>query len=167
METINELKQKIKNVHDAEFEKLQNLYKELIKTDRIITESEFCYMIQQILMYAFGNKFPEAFYICYATGDLYYTPEVQLNGNLYRIHQNLTNGSMLPFVKAYKLGDVNLFVDKIDVHNKRKQMIHDWFVAAFSSDVEEINSVDNYDELHWNLTENIMHFACKMIQSHC
>ena len=165
METINELKQKIENINKEGLCDLKKVYEDFIKAYKP-NEYAFEWIIQHILLQAFDNKYPNAFYICYATGELYDSPEVQLNGNLYRIQMNLANGDMKPFVKAHKLGDANFYIDKIDIYSKRKQMVHDWFIAAFSNDPEEIKTVENYEELHKNLTENILYFACKMICSH-
>ena len=165
MKTINDLKQKIKNINKESLCELRKAYEKFMKDDKP-TENEFGWMIKQILLQAFDNKYPEAFYICYAIGDLYNSPEVQLNGNLYRVHMNLANGDMSTFIKAYKLEDANFYINKIDVYSKRKQMVNNWFIAAFSNDPEEIKTVENYEDLHKNLTENIIYFACKMICSH-
>ena len=166
METINDLKQKIENINKDSLCELKKDYESLMKIDKL-PEYLFGHMIKQILVLAFDNKYPNASYICYVTEeDLYNSPEVQLNGNLHFIRMNLLNGDMKPFIKAYKLEDANFYIDKIDVHSKRKQMVHDWFIAAFSNVQEEIKTVENYEELHKNLTENIMYFACKMIRSH-
>lgn len=127
------------------------------------TEYAFECLIQRILIYAFDITHPKAFYVCYATGDLYNNPEIQLNGNLYNLHMNLANGSMSKFITAYKVADNNYHIDNIDVYTKRKQIVHDWFIAAFSNDPTEIASVENYDELHKNLTDNILEFACTII----
>ena len=162
METIKELEQKIKSISEEEFVSLKNFYKEFMESDKT-TEYAFGWLIQHILLYAFDVKHQKAFYICYATGDLYNTPEVQLNGNLYKLHINLANGDMQSFISAYKLKDQNFYVDKIDIYAKRKQLVHDWFIAAFSNDPIEIASVENYEELHKNLTENIVEFACTII----
>lgn len=163
METIKELEQKIKSVQEEEFVSLKNYYKEFMELDKT-TEYAFGWLIQHILLYAFDVKHPKAFYICYATEDLYNTPEVQLNGNLYNLHMNLANGDMKKFITAYKVADINYYVDKIDIYAKRKQIVHDWFIAAFSNDPEEIATVENYEELHKNLTENIIEFACTIIR---
>ncbi len=162
METIKELDQKIKSMHEEEFVSLKKLYNEFMESDKS-TEYAFGWLIQQILLYAFSIAYPKAFYKCYATVDLYNTPEVQLNGNLYNLYMNLTNGDMKPFISAYKLEDANFYIDKINVYTKRKQIVHDWFIAAFSNDPTEIATVENYDELHKNLTDNIIEFACTMI----
>ena len=165
MKTIDELKQKIENIGKESLYELRKIYEDFMKDDKP-TENEFERLIKQILLQAFDNMYPEACYICYATGDLYNSPEVQLNGNLYRMRMNLTNGSMSLFIKVFKLEDANFYIDKIDVYNKRKEIIHDWFIAAFSNDPDEIKTVKNYEELHKNLTENIIYFACKMIRSY-
>lgn len=162
MENIKELEQKIKSIHEEEFVSLKNLYNEFIESDKT-SEYAFGRLMQQILLYAFDITHPKAFYICYATGDLYNTPEVQLNGNLYNLHINLANGDMGKFITSYKVADINYHVDKIDIYAKRKQLAHDWFIAAFSNDPVEIASVENYEELHKNLTENIIEFACTII----
>jgi len=163
METIKELEQKIKNIHEEEFASLKKLYNEFIESDKA-NEYDFEFLIQKILLYAFGVTHQKAFYICYATGDLYNTPEVQLNGNLYNLYLALSNGDMKRFTTAYKLEDANFYIDKIDVYTKRKQIVHDWFIAAFSNDPAEIATVGNYDELHKNLTNNIIEFACTIIR---
>ena len=61
METIKELEQKIKCVHEEEFVSLKNLYKEFMESDKT-TEYAFECLIQRILIYAFDITRPKAFY---------------------------------------------------------------------------------------------------------